>query len=145
MNDIEAKFTFQLIQTLIKLSGNIGLQNLKRRIGLVTPYKGQVRLLRTKLEEFTNLFDCEKEDLNINSVDAYQGQEKDIIIFNCVRANYFSRAPISARLGFLTDLRRLNVAITRPKHFLFIVGNSDTLNLSKTWSDMIQSYKHGYC
>jgi senataxin len=90
-------------------------------------------------------FNCEWEDVNINSVDAYQGQEKDIIIFNCVRANHFRNAPISAQLGFLTDLRRLNVAITRPKHFLFIVGNSDTLSLSKVWTDMIESYKHSYC
>lgn len=145
VNVQEANFTFSLIQTLIKLGGNKGLQTLKKRIGLVTPYKGQVRLLRTQLEDYTYLFDCKKEDMNINSVDAYQGQEKDIIIFNCVRANNFSNAPISARLGFLTDLRRLNVAITRPKHFLFIIGNSKTLSLSRVWSDMIQSYKHSKC
>ena len=71
MNVTEANFTFQLIQTLIKLSGNKGLSTLKKRIGLVTPYKGQVRLLRTTLEEFKKFFECEKEDFNINTVDAY--------------------------------------------------------------------------
>ena len=103
---------------------------MSKKIGLVTPYKGQVRLLRTKFENFLDEFNCKPGDININSVDAYQGQEKDIIIFNCVRSNSLENAPLAARLGFLTDLRRLNVAITRPKHFLFIVGNSETLGLS---------------
>jgi len=59
-----------------------------------------------------------------------------------VRANDLIRGPIAASLGFLTDLRRLNVALTRPKHFLFIVGNARTLGLSPVWRDMIKSYKH---
>ncbi len=58
----------------------------------------------------------------MNTVDAFQGKEKDIIIFNCVRSN--TSASLQASLGFLNDERRLNVAITRPKHFLIILGNS---------------------
>ena len=118
---------------LIRLGGLRDLSSLKKRVGLVTPYKGQVRLLRTMFEDFFYEFNCRAGDLNINSVDAFQGQEKDIIIFNCVRSNRWEGAPLAARLGFLTDLRRLNVAITRPKHFLFIVGNSRTLSLSDVW------------
>ena len=60
--------------------------------------------------------------MEINTVDAFQGREKDIVIFNCVRSNVLSTE--QASLGFLTDKRRMNVAITRPRHFLLIVGNS---------------------
>jgi superfamily I DNA and/or RNA helicase len=58
---------------MINMTGTNKLSKLKQRIGLVTPYKGQVRLLRTKLELFLEEFDCERRDLNINSVDAFQG------------------------------------------------------------------------
>lgn len=64
-------------------------------------------------------------DIEINTVDAFQGREKDIVIFNCVRANKLNT--LQGSLGFLTDKRRLNVAITRPKHFLFMIGNAKTL------------------
>lgn len=61
------------------------------------------------------------ETIEVNTVDAFQGSEKDVIIFNCVRSNY--EGMLQKSLGFLLDERRLNVAITRPKHFLIIVGN----------------------
>ena len=64
-----------------------------------------------------------------------------MVIFNCVRSNNFQGSTLTQRLGFLTDLRRLNVAITRPKHFLFLVGNSKTLSLSEVWRTMIESCK----
>lgn len=69
-------------------------------------------------------------------MDAFQGREKDIIIFNCVRSNFSST--LQGSIGFLADERRLNVAITRPRHFLFIVGNSETLKKSPVWSNMIK-------
>jgi superfamily I DNA and/or RNA helicase len=64
-----------------------------------------------------------------------------MVIFNCVRSNNFQGSTLTQRLGFLTDLRRLNVAITRPKHFLFLVGNSKTLGHSDVWRAMIESCK----
>jgi len=64
-----------------------------------------------------------------------------MVIFNCVRSNNFQGSNLTQRLGFLTDLRRLNVAITRPKHFLFLIGNSKTLSLSEVWRAMIESCK----
>lgn len=74
--------------------------------------------------------------MEVNTVDAFQGSEKDIIIFNCVRSN--SEELVEKSLGFLLDERRLNVAITRPKYFLMIVGNSETLSKSIVWSNLVQ-------
>lgn len=79
------------------------------------------------------------KDVEVNTVDAFQGREKEIIVFNCVRSNPIKS--IVGSLGFLTDLRRLNVAITRPKHFLFIVGNSKTLTKCEIFREMIKEYQ----
>ena len=68
---------------------------------------------------------CRDHDIEINTVDAYQGREKDIIIMNCVRSE--------GDLGFLRDYRRMNVAITRPRHFLFVIGNSGALEADPIW------------
>jgi len=80
-----------------------------------------------------------QETIEVNTVDAFQGREKDMIIFNCVRSN--SIMNVQSSLGFLTDERRLNVAITRPRHFLVIVGNSKTLVKSDTWRNLINHCK----
>ena len=79
------------------------------------------------------------QDIEVNTVDAFQGQEKDVIIINCVRAN--SSASMKGSLGFLVDERRMNVAITRAKHFLFVVGNSRTLGKNEKWKQLIQECK----
>jgi senataxin len=73
--------------------------------------------------------------IEINTVDAYQGREKDIIIISCVRGSQ-ERA-----LGFLNDYRRMNVAITRAKSFLWFVGNSRTLKRNKNWNAFIDYSK----
>jgi senataxin len=67
--------------------------------------------------------------IEINTVDAYQGREKDIIIISTVRTE---------GLGFLNDYRRMNVAITRARHFLWVVGNSRALKNNENWNAMIQ-------
>ena len=69
----------------------------------------------------------------VNTVDGYQGQEADIVIFSCVRAEKSvvggARPNGSRGLGFLTDIRRLNVAITRAKRSLWIIGHAQTLQV----------------
>jgi superfamily I DNA and/or RNA helicase len=80
----------------------------------------------------------------VNTVDAFQGREKDIIMINCVRSN--SSASLKGSLGFLVDERRMNVAITRAKHFLFIIGNSLTLGKNPAWAGLTkecQSNRNG--
>ena len=85
-------------------------------IGVVSTYKSQVHLLLNEMGSMASTHDDAIAE--VNTVDSYQGREKEIIILNTVRANKYKN------IGFLKDIRRLNVAITRAKHFLFITGNS---------------------
>jgi ATP-dependent RNA/DNA helicase IGHMBP2 len=84
-------------------------------IGLITPYDAQVRWLRARLA-----LQCQR-GLEIASVDAFQGREKEAIVVDLVRCND------EGELGFLRDVRRMNVALTRAKRFLLVVGDSATL------------------
>lgn len=105
----------QIKQLLTKI--NTDLKTLKRKmtIGLISGYDAQKNLLIDNIhtDNFPYL------DIEINNVDAFQGSEKDIIIYSVVRSNNQSE------LGFLSDERRLNVSLSRAKQQLFIVGNSD--------------------
>ena len=67
----------------------------------------------------------------INTVDSFQGQEKDIIIVSMVRSNDFGE------IGFMRDERRINVALTRSRHVLIVVGNGDTLGSNEIWNKFL--------
>ena len=67
-------------------------------------------------------------DIEVNTVDGYQGREKDFIIISTVR---------SQGLGFLRDYRRMNVAVTRAKHMLWIIGNEKSLRLDPNWTALV--------
>ncbi len=97
------------------------IEDISGKIGIITPYKSQVRILKDAIWGKLREYGVRPDIVEINTVDAYQGREKDIIIISCVRS---SQEKI---LGFLNDYRRMNVAITRAKHFLWIVGNKRTL------------------
>ncbi|KAJ2520808.1 DEAD-box type RNA helicase, partial [Coemansia sp. RSA 1939] len=100
----------------------------KQRIGVITPYKQQLRKL---VESFMAYFgDMAKEAIEFNTVDGFQGQEKDIIIFSCVRAG-------EGGVGFLSDRRRMNVGLTRARKSLFVLGNAAQLNVSPLWKQLI--------
>ncbi|KAJ2522766.1 DEAD-box type RNA helicase [Coemansia sp. RSA 2049] len=71
-----------------------------------------------------------KEAIEFNTVDGFQGQEKDIIIFSCVRAG-------EGGVGFLSDRRRMNVGLTRARKSLFVLGNAAQLNVSPLWKQLI--------
>lgn len=103
---------------------------------MISPYKAQVRQLRTRLDKLCTDQGCNlAETVEVNTVDAFQGSEKDIIVFSCVRSNFESL--VEKSLGFLLDERRLNVAITRPKFFLLVIGNQKTLRKSDVWDNML--------
>ena len=94
-------------------------------IGIITPYAGQVRAIRDMLPE-------SMQEVEVRTVDGYQGREKDVVIFSCVRSNS------DGNVGFLSDQRRLNVALTRSKRGLVVIGNPDTLRHDKNWNAWIE-------
>lgn len=102
------------------------------RIGVITMYRAQLLELKRKFKTSFGADVLGKVDFN--TVDGFQGQEKDIIILSCVRAG-----PGVQSIGFLADQRRLNVAITRAKSSLFILGHAATLERSdQMWKAIVQ-------
>ena len=91
------------------------------QIGVITPYEGQRAHIQSVLQRHTTLSSSAYKDIEIASVDAFQGREKDFIILSCVRSN------ANSGLGFLHDPRRLNVAITRARYGLVICGNAHVI------------------
>jgi len=135
----EAELTVSLVKALLAKAGK-SLASFGGEIGVVTPYKAQVTALKEmfvkKLEKNKEKL---KESIQISSVDSFQGSEKDIMIFNAVRSN--NHENLLQSLGFCADERRLNVAITRPRHFMFIIGNSGTLAYNDMWHRLIDHHK----
>ena len=138
LNRAEAMNVERLVTQFIKagLEGN--------QIGVITPYEGQRAHIQSVLQKHTTLHTNLYKDVEIASVDAFQGREKDFIILSCVRSN------AHAGLGFLQDPRRLNVAITRAKYGLVICGNAYVIGkaparggVPSVWTGLIAHlYKH---
>jgi superfamily I DNA and/or RNA helicase len=84
-------------------------------IAIITPYVAQVRLLRAQLAELV------AGGLEVDSVDGFQGREKEAVVLDLVRSND------AGEIGFLSDTRRMNVALTRARRFLLVIGDSATL------------------
>ncbi|MBR10778.1 MAG: IGHMBP2 family helicase [Rickettsiales bacterium] len=101
-------------------------------IGIIAPYKAQTEILRKYLEDLGLDQDVLKR-VTINSVDSFQGQERDIMFISLVRSNP------NAEIGFLADERRMNVAMTRARHLLVMVGDSATLSSNAFFDELIQN------
>ncbi|ORZ14789.1 AAA domain-domain-containing protein [Absidia repens] len=105
------------------------------KIGIITPYKQQVSQLKSRFERrFGSKI---LNTIDFNTVDGFQGQEKDIIIFSCVRANSGNGNTI----GFLSDIRRMNVGLTRAKRSLFILGHAKSLQHDEYWGNLVEDAK----
>merc|ERR1712061_640809 len=101
--------------------------------GIVTPYAAQVRLLRRKLARAGLPTAREKGGVETNSVDGYQGREKEAIVISLVRSSS------SGSLGFVVDWRRANVAFTRARRGLVVIGDPDTLGReATTWAPWLR-------
>jgi len=109
------------------------------QIGVVTPYEGQRSFLVQYLQYQGSLHAKMYQDIEIASVDAFQGREKDIIIISCVRSNEHQG------IGFLADPRRLNVALTRAKYAVIVVGNPKVLSRHALWNHLLHHYKENHC
>ncbi|KFQ09528.1 putative helicase senataxin, partial [Haliaeetus albicilla] len=124
-NPQEVKLVVELIRTIKEKRKDLGL----RRIGIITPYSAQKKKIQEQLDRvFKNNSPGE-----VDTVDAFQGREKDCIIVTCVRAN-----STKGSIGFLASLQRLNVTITRARFSLFILGRLKTLMENKDWNELIQ-------
>eukprot|EP00729_Bicosta_minor_P002171 gene2171-25400_t len=106
--------------------------NFGGRVAFITPYKKQKVLLEEKLVEAFGSQILSAVD--VGTVDSFQGQERDVIIFSCVRAGGNS-------IGFLSDQKRMNVALTRAKFTLFVIGNAATLRYDPVWRELVQNAK----
>lgn len=100
------------------------------RVGIITPYKSQLRMLKDRFSQrFGNgIFDV----VEFNTTDAFQGRESEIIIFSCVRASP------AGGIGFLQDIRRMNVGLTRAKSSLWVLGNSESLIRGQFWRKLVE-------
>jgi hypothetical protein len=112
---------------LMQLVRTGGLPNGVGDIGVITPYSAQVRLIRRTLKDRKFLRDAGLSEIEVSSVDGFQGREKEVIVFSSVRANF------DKNVGFLSDWRRMNVMMTRAKRGLIIVGNPSTLHTDRVW------------
>src|SRR5690606_24097517 len=99
-------------------------------MGIITPYSAQVDML-TKLAEASAVFGPVFRLITINTVDAFQGQERDVILIGFVRSNN------AGEVGFLADIRRTNVAMTRAKKRLIMVGDSATLGAHPFYLELL--------
>jgi ATP-dependent RNA/DNA helicase IGHMBP2 len=109
-----------LLKHLVHYCTQLREQNITASIGIVSPYKRQVLALQTLIAQHTEL-QALAPNIAVNTIDSFQGQEKDIIYISLVRSND------SCTIGFLSDTRRMNVAITRARKKLVIVGDSATI------------------
>lgn len=122
----EAKVAVDMISELFRRFPDVDWNN---TIAVLAPYKAQAHLLRDK---FRASFDSRIfEKVSVSTIDAFQGQEKDIIIFTTVRASEHGS------IGFVGDVQRLNVAITRARSSLWIVGHPQSLSRNFVWQRLI--------
>ena len=120
INKAEAELTLMALETYFNKIGKERILDERIDVGVISPYRAQVQYLRrlVKQKEFFKPF---RHLISVNTVDGFQGQERDIILISLVRAND------EGQIGFLRDLRRMNVAITRARMKLIILGDASTL------------------
>ncbi|KAL2356659.1 tRNA-splicing endonuclease-like protein [Cryomyces antarcticus] len=127
INLAEIDVAMHLFERLTKDTKNYDFTN---RIGVITPYKSQLRELKDRFARRfgQGIF----ETVEFNTTDAFQGRESEIIIFSCVRASP------AGGIGFLQDIRRMNVGLTRAKSSLWVLGNSQSLVRGEFWRKLVE-------
>ncbi|TAQ88938.1 hypothetical protein B7494_g2735 [Chlorociboria aeruginascens] len=120
------------MQLYLRLKTDYKSIDFKGKIGIITTYKAQLNELRNRFARKygEGIF----EEIEFNTTDAFQGREREIIIFSCVRATKGS-------IGFLADIRRMNVGLTRAKSSLWVLGDSRSLQHGQYWNRLIEDAK----
>lgn len=120
INKAEAELTLlTLAEYFTKLSKRRVLEE-RIDVGIISPYRAQVQYLKKLIKKY-EFFKPYRRLISVNTVDGFQGQERDVILISLVRSND------EGQIGFLKDLRRMNVAMTRARMKLIILGNKDTM------------------
>ena len=139
VNKGEANLTLQTLEQYFTKIGKQRVLDEQIDVGVISPYRAQVQYLRhlIKKREFFKPF---RRLITVNTVDGFQGQERDVILISLVRAND------DGQIGFLRDLRRMNVAITRARMKLIILGDASTMTrhpFYKKLNQYIEDLHHG--
>jgi senataxin len=129
----EAYFVITLYMYLV--SNYLDLRNSKQ-IGIISPYKGQVKLIRQLLLEVFGNSGVVQDSVDLNTLDGFQGREKDFVIFSTVRSS------MDKNIGFVADERRLNVGLTRSRSSIVILGHVRSLIRNSTWQSLIEHCKN---
>ncbi|RDC63206.1 AAA domain-containing protein [Adhaeribacter pallidiroseus] len=144
-NPEEADLLLQHIQHLLKDYDVAQMPEHALKIGIISPYRAQINYLKDEIEHQPPLAELQNRRLlTVGTVDSFQGQERDIIYISMVRSND------AGEIGFLADIRRMNVAMTRARKKLVIVGDSATLtrhpfyNSFLTYTESIGAYKSAW-
>ena len=120
INRAEAELTLLALEQYFEKIGKTRVLNERLDVGVISPYRAQVQYLRRLLKK-REYFKPFRKLISVNTVDGFQGQERDIILISLVRSND------EGQIGFLRDLRRMNVAITRARMKLIILGDATTM------------------
>jgi superfamily I DNA and/or RNA helicase len=135
LNKPEAELTLDTLQQYFERIGKQRLLDERIDVGIISPYRAQVQLLRRLLMK-REYFKPFRRLITVNTVDGFQGQERDIIVISMVRAND------DGQIGFLRDLRRMNVAMTRARMKLIILGDRQTLTRHPFYRRLWQYIHH---
>ncbi|KAL5197748.1 hypothetical protein ABZP36_001260 [Zizania latifolia] len=133
-------------QVLVCAPSNVAVDQLAEKIsstslkiGVITPYEGQRAYIVNYMSRNGSLRQQLYKEIEVASVDSFQGREKDYIILSCVRSNEHQG------IGFLNDPRRLNVALTRARYGIVILGNPKVLSKQPLWNSLLTHYKEHEC
>ncbi|KAJ9631895.1 DEAD-box type RNA helicase [Taxawa tesnikishii (nom. ined.)] len=130
INLAEIEVAIALYERLVKDYNSFDFSS---KVGIITPYKSQLRELKERFaRHFGNTI---IEKVEFNTTDAFQGRESEVIIFSCVRASP------AGGIGFLQDIRRMNVGLTRAKSSLWVLGNSESLMRGEYWKKLVVDAK----
>ncbi|WP_412468628.1 AAA domain-containing protein [Pedobacter sp. KLB.chiD] len=130
-NPEEAAFLVRHLAHLVSNLTDLGLAESFPSIAIVSPYKQQVQLLNTLVQE-NELLTPYHHKIAVNTIDSFQGQERDVVYISLTRSND------DGSIGFLSDTRRMNVAMTRARKKLVVIGDSATLSKSDFYAELIR-------
>ena len=133
INKGEAELTLKTLKDYFTKIGRQRVLDERIDVGIISPYRAQVQFLRSLIKK-REFFKPYRSLVSVNTVDGFQGQERDVILISLVRSNE------EGQIGFLRDLRRMNVAITRARMKLIILGNARTMTrhpfYKKLWDSL---------